>query len=68
MARKEKKEAPEKVESPKVTAKAEVKETVVPRKEGPTQKVKVTQEELMRLQDERRLIGYDPLTCEATIR
>ena len=67
MARKEKKVAPEKVESPKVEAIAEVKETVAPRSEGP-KKVKVTPEELARLQEEKRLIGYDPLTCEATIR
>ena len=47
--------------------KTEVKETVTPSKvEGP-RKVKVTPEELDRLQKERRLIGYDPLTCEATI-
>ena len=54
-----KKVVPEK-ESPKV------QEAVAPRTEGP-KKVKVTQEELMRLQQEKRLIGYDPLTCEATI-
>ena len=47
--------------------KATPKETVTPSKvEGP-KKVKVTQEELMRLQEEKRLIGYDPLTQEATI-
>jgi hypothetical protein len=60
MARKVKKEVPEVVNVP------EVKDIVAPLQEGP-RKVKVTPEELARLQGEKRLIGYDPLTCEATI-
>ena len=51
----------------KEAPKPEVAKVIPPSQEGP-RKVKVTQEELMRLQEERRLIGYDPLTCEATIR
>ena len=47
--------------------KTEVKEKVIPSKEEGPKKVKVTPEELNRLQEEKRLIGYDPLTCEATI-
>lgn len=66
---KQKKEAPEKVDSPKVEAKAEVQETVIaPSISKGTKKVKVTPEELMKLQEEQRLIGYDPLTCEAVIK
>ena len=30
-------------------------------------RVKVTQEELMKLQDEHKLVGYDPATKEALI-
>lgn len=57
-------------ESPEVEAQAEVKEiekSVAPSQEGPI-RVKVTQEELARLQGEKRLIGYDPATCEALIK
>jgi hypothetical protein len=59
------KKEPEK-ESPKIEAKAEVKESEIPVIKGP-KKVIVTPEQLARLQEEKRLIGYDPLTCEATI-
>ena len=46
----------------------EVKETVISSKSDGPIKVRVTQEELMRLQSEKRLIGYDPLTQEAIIK
>ena len=57
MARKKKEKAPEKKEQAKPPV---VEET--------TMKVKVTPEELDKLQNEGKLLGYDPATCEAVIR
>jgi hypothetical protein len=42
-------------------------ETAAPIILGGLRRVKVTQEELMKLQDERKLVGYDPATQEAII-
>jgi len=82
MARKSKKVIPEVAVAPKVEAQAEPKETEKPQQEsqGPKsikvtpesiaklQRVKVTAEELAKIQAEGRLVGYDPVSCEATIR
>ena len=51
----------EKVVSP------EVPEIAIPLQDKGPKVVKVTPEELARLQEEKRLIGYDPVTCMATI-
>ena len=42
----------------------EVAAPIIP---GGLRRVKVTQEELIKLQDERKLVGYDPATQEAII-
>ena len=63
MAKKQK-EAPIKQEKV-VEEKKEV--TPVPVKSG-LKRIKVTQEELMKLQADCKLVGYDPATSEAIIR
>ena len=52
-----------KVEAPK--QEAVVKDSVVP---SGLKRVKVTQEELMKLQADNKLVGYDPATQEAIIK
>ena len=45
-----------------------VQENATPANDNGPKKVIVTPEELARLQRENRLIGYDPITCEAPIQ
>jgi len=66
MARKAKKEVSGKTESPEVAVSATVAESAKPVSRE-LKKVIVTPEQLAKLQEEKRLVGYDPLTCEATI-
>jgi hypothetical protein len=61
MARKEKEEKKVKEEKPEV----EIASPVAP-VEGPKW-IKVTHEELMQYQADKRLIGYNPVTSEALI-
>ncbi len=62
-----------KQEDPGEVSKEEIKPKVVKEVESPVlpgglRRVKVSQDELMKLQDDKKLVGYDPATQEAIIR
>jgi len=61
-----KKEQEAKKESPASTMEKE--EATAPKDKAGLKRIKVDAEQLAKLQKDKKLVGYDPITCEALIK